>query len=209
MPVTRILRADGDPASALAYAGHPAVDAIEVDMWVHDGELFARRKTALSRLPGRPRAQDEPLDVRTLLGELAGRARLVLAVAEQRGDPAPEIARALHPLPDRSSIMLRCESREIVARLRAWLPDTDIAYSIGTERALRRHIADRISGDIEAGPLVLRHDLLHSRNEVEAARAWSGWVAAAGVDHTERARQLAAWHVDALSSRYLTVLVAV
>ena len=213
MAVTRILHAPaGDPGAALRYAGHPAVDAVEVDTWVRRQQptvMPARRLLGRVPLPARRLPDGAEPTLVDLLQVLEGRGDLVIALQPEGGDPAADVARALHRVPHHSTVRARCSEWEVADRLQAWLPEARVAYTVRTERELRRYITERMAGARDERPLFVHHSLLHSPQEVEAVRAWAGWVGAFAVDDTARARDLAVWRVDALSSSYLTVLVAV
>ena len=57
-------------------------------------------------------------------------------------------------------------------------------------------------------PVVVRHTLLHSAPELEALRRWAGYVGSWTVDDIGRARELADWGIDQLTSNELDVLRA-
>ena len=136
---------------------------------------------------------------------VGGGGGLVLDVRSWFGDPAPDVARALLLLPDRSHLAVTCESWQVADRLRAWLPDMSVAYSVRSERQLRRYLGGRMDGSIPETPVTVRHTLLHSPREVASLRRHAGAVTVWTVDDVDRAIELSAWGVDGLVSTRLTV----
>lgn len=210
MPVQRILHRAGNDLAVLPLSRHPAVDAIEADIWSVGGHLVAHHERPLGRLPfglsRRGVARLLPVPIEALL-EVVADAALVLDLRAWAGDPAPDLARTLSPL-DRSRLRVTCEDWRLADRVRAWLPDLDVAYSIRDERQLRAYLAGRDAGAIEPVPVVIRHTLLHTPDEVEALRLRAGDVGVWTVDDAARALELESWGVDRITSNRLTVLNA-
>lgn len=218
MPVTRILHGAGNIGvdrldSLRALARHPAVDAIEADMWLHGDDLHAHHERPLGPIPyvvgwGGLRRLRDALPLGAILDAAAGEAEVILDLRSWFADPAPETARALAEEHVRAGVRVTCEDWRIADRLRAWLPDIRIGYSIRTEAQLRSYIADRDAGRLLATPVAIRHTLLHTRDEVALLRARAGRVSAWTVDDVDRALALAAWGVDEITSNHVTVLNA-
>lgn len=210
----RILHRAGNFRELVAFLAHPAVDAIEADLWARSGRLLAHHPMAVPVLPlliDRSGIYREPADwvqLADLLAETSGAGALVIDLKSRLADPAPDLAHALLPLPDRSHLIATCESWAVAERLRAWLPDLSVAYSVRSERQLRRYVAGRLAGTIARIPITVRHTLLHRPEEVRLLRAHAGFVGAWTVDDVRRARALAAWGVDAITSNDLAVLEA-
>ncbi len=211
MPLQRILHRAGNDRALHALSRHPAVDAIEADVWSVGGRLVAHHERPLGRLPlglhRRGVARLLPVPFEALL-ELTEHASLVLDLRAWSGDPAPDVARLLEPL-DRSRMRVTCEDWHLAERVHAWLPDLDVAYSIRSEQQLRRYLAERDAGRILQMPVVIRHTLLHTPDEVEALRLRAGDVGVWTVDDAARALDLKAWGVDRLTSNRITVLNAI
>jgi hypothetical protein len=211
MPLQRILHRAGNDRALHALSHHPAVDAIEADIWSVGGHLVAHHERPLGRLPfglhRRGVARLLPVPIEALL-ELTEHAELVLDLRAWSGDPAPDLARLLEPL-DRSRMRVTCEDWHLAERVHAWLPDLDVAYSIRSEQQLRRYLAERDAERILQMPVVIRHTLLHTPDEVEALRLRAGDVGVWTVDDAARALDLKAWGVDRLTSNRITVLNAV
>ena len=211
MPLQRILHRAGNDLALHPLSRHPAVDAIEADIWSIGGHLVAQHERPLGRLPfglhrrGIRRLLPVPFEA---LLEVIADAALVLDLRAWGGDPAPDLARLLETL-DRSRLRVTCEDWHLANRVRAWLPDLDVAYSIRDERQLRAYLAGRDAGAIEPIPVVIRHTLLHTSDEVAALRLRAGDVGVWTVDDAARALDLKAWGVDRITSNRITVLNAV
>lgn len=214
MGVTRILHAAGNYRETLPLARLPEVDAIEADVWMRSGDVFVNHARPLGPIPytigsgGLRRNEDDRVDVVELLSAVEGCAQLVLDLRSWFGDPAPDVMRALHPLRDRSHLLVSCESWAIADRLRVWLPDLRVAYSIRSEGQLRRYVQGRIGGGLVESAVMVRHTLLRAATEVESLRRWATTVGVWTVDDVGRARQLVAWGVDSVTSNELGVLAA-
>lgn len=209
---TRVLHRAGNLRELLPLVGHPAVDAIEADVWVRSGKVVAHHERPLGPLPltisarGIRLEPQQPVDFAELLEAVNGRAELVLDLRSWLGDPAPDVARGLLELPDRSHLHVSCESWAIADRLRAWLPDQHVMYSVRTERQLRDYIAGRMAGTREPVSLMMRHTLIHGPIGLESIRARAESVGVWTVDDPQRARTLARWGVDLIVSNRLDIL---
>lgn len=214
MPVTRILHRGGNRRSTFATAAHPAVDALEADAWVHRDELFLHHDRPLGPLPimlRGPRPIRRPRDLTTLdelLSAVGDRVGLVLDLRSWFGDPAPDLARVLLDMPRRERVSVTCEAWPIADRLRAWLPDLTVGYSVRSARQLRSFERGRAAGTQAPTPVAIRHTLLRDAADVARVRAAAGHVTAWTVDDVDRAIELSAWGVDAIVSNRLTVLNA-
>lgn len=214
MGVTRILHAAGNFRETLPLAALPDVDAIEADIWMRAGDVFVNHARPLGPLPytlgshGIRRLDRDRVNVADLLEAVESCAQLVLDLRSWVGDPAPDIMRALHPVADRSHLIVSCESWAIADRLRVWMPDVRVAYSIRSEGQLRRYVQGRIGGGLVETAVMVRHSLLRSAAEVESLQRWAGTVGAWTVDDVARAHQLVAWGVQSITSNELAVLTA-
>ena len=210
----RVLHRAGNVRESLPLARRPEVDAIEADVWVRSGRLIAHHARPLGPLPltigarGIRREPRRPIDFAELLSAIEGSAELVVDLRSWLGDPAPDVARALLPLADRSRLRVTCESWAIADRLRAWVPDLRVAYSVRSEAQLRRYHVGQADGSLAPTDVAVRHTLLHSALEVESLRRWAAWIGVWTVGEAGRARELAAWGVDAVVSDDLAVLAA-
>ena len=231
MPVTRILHNAGNisvgqrtpestPQSAAAnidalrmLARHPAVDAIEADVWVHGGVLLAHHERPLGPLPfllgrgGFRRRSDAPL-LATIIESTAGQADLVIDLRSWLGDPVPDLARVLRNNEVRAHTRVTCEDWSIADQVQAWMPDVPVAYSIRSEAHLRAYLAGRDAGRLPETAVAIRHTLLHTPDEVALLRERAGRINAWTVDDTDRALELVSWGIDEITSNYVTVLNA-
>jgi len=212
MPLTRILHRAGNFQELLHLSRHPAVDAIEADIWVMNGRLFAHHQRPVGRFlfdnRGPALGVDRvPLEV--ILDAVQGHSDFVIDLRSWFGDPAPDLARTLAlQLDGFSHIHVTCEAWHIADRLREWLPGLNVAYSIRKPKQLRGFIRDVDAGRIRPTPVTVRHTLLRSPGVVEALRERAGRVGAWTVDDVERGLELKRWNVDAVVSNQLTVLNA-
>lgn len=212
MAPVRILHRAGNFHDLLHLSEHPSVDALEADIWVMNGRLFAHHERPIGRFllgnRGLALGVDRvPLEV--ILEAVQGHSEFVIDLRSWFGDPAPDLARTLAlQLDDFSHIHVTCEAWRIADRLREWLPGLNVAYSIRSEKQLRRFIRDVDDKRIRPTPVTVRHTLLRSRRVVQELRARAGQVGAWTVDDVERGLELSTWDVDAIVSNQLTVLNA-
>lgn len=213
----RILHRAGNLRDLLPLAEHPAVDAIEADIWVRGDRLVAHHDRPLGPLPftigrdGIHRESKDPVYLEEILaavGDLAPHTQLVLDLRSWLADPAPDLARELLRLAERSHVIVSCEAWANADRLSAWIPDLRVAYSIRSEPQLRRYVHEANTVDGEPRPIAIRHTLLHSAAEVRALRRRAGTVTAWTVDDVDRALDLLEWGVDGIVSNDVTVLNA-
>ena len=212
--VLRILQGAGNFRDTLLLARHEVVDGISADLWVRDGEAFVHHARRLGPLrytvsrAGIRRYDRDRIPVEVVLSAAEGRL-LVLDVRTESGDPAPEIARIVYPLHDRSRIVVACEERSLMDRLRAWQPDLPVAHALPTEGALRRYIQGRINGSLPPMPVIVPEALLHTPHELASLAARSASVGVRNVRTPARAAELAAWGADLIMAPTLDVLAAV
>lgn len=217
MPVTRILHRGGNSRDLLDSPAHLAVDAIEADVWVHDHRILVHHARPLRPLPisvgagGFRRIRRDGIRLPELSeAVLANDAELILDLRSYFGDPSPDVVRELLELPARSHISVSCESWWIGERLRAWLPDLEVLYSVRRERQLRAFLSR--SHELDGRPLpgvAVKHTLLHSPAEVEALRRRAERVTVWTIDDVDRALELISWGVDKVTSNHISVLNAI
>ena len=211
----RVLHRAGNLLESLPLAERHEVDAIEADVWVRSGILVAHHDRPVGPLPvtlgprGPHYSREERVNFEQLLSAVDGIAELIVDLRSWFGDPAPDVARALLPLPDRSNLRVTCESWTIADRLAAWLPDLRVAYSIRRESQLRRYALAQSRGELAPADVTVNHRLLRSRPEVESLRRWARWIGVWTVDEPDRVRELASWGVDAITSNSIEALAAI
>ena len=214
MPVTRILHRAGNLRTLFPLAHHPAIDAFEADVWVRGDRLVLHHDRPLGTLPlllgpWRIHGFTGPaVSLGELLESTAGHVALVLDLRSWFGDPAPDLARALMAIESHSRISVTCEDWSIADRLRGWLPDLRVGYSVRSAAQLRRYEAELRRGERPPTPIAIRHTLLAAPADVTRLRAAAGQVTAWTIDDVDRAIELAGWGVDAIVSNRLTVLNA-
>lgn len=212
MTTTRILHRAGNFRDMLHMAEHPAVDAIEADIWVMGGRLYAHHERPLGPLLiGRAgitrNSHRVPLEV--ILEAVAEKSDFVIDLRSWFGDPAPDLARTLMTtLHDFRHIHVTCESWIVSDRLREWLPALDVAYSIRSPKQLARYLAEVDTGRRQRTPVTVRATMLTSPALIEALKQRAGRVGAWTIDDVERAQELKDWGVDQLVSNRIDVLNA-
>lgn len=210
MRTTRILHRAGNFQELLHLASHPAVDAIEADVWVRNGRLWAHHERPVGRFLLNPRSvlgrHRVPLEV--ILEAVQDRCEFIVDLRSWFGDPGPDLARTLAlQLDDFSHIHVTCEDWRIADQLREWLPGLQVAYSVRSAAQLRRYVDGVDGGTIRPTPVTVRHTLLDP-DAVRHLRARAGVVGAWTVDDVDRALELKSWGVDQVVSNYLVVLNA-
>ena len=215
MPPTRILHRAGNDPELLHLASHPSVDAIEADIWASGGRFFAHHERPLGPLPlllgaGGLTGRGGRVSLEAILEAVRGRSGFVIDLRSWFGDPSADLARVLQQEPaGYAHIDVSCESWRIADRLRAWLPDLTVTYSIRDERQLRAFLTEATPGTGHPLPVTVRHTLLTTGGTVQALRARAGIVGAWTVDDVDRALELKSWGTDRIVSNYLTVLNAI
>ncbi len=217
MSLVRTLQRRGDLSTLTALVGHPTVDAISVEVEVRNARVVTASGRRRPRLP-LPRFASDRIGrsgERTALDELvrvvfaaSAETGLVLELGPSWADPAPDVAQRLLELPDHHGLTVSCDSWAVAERLRAWLPDLAVAYSIRQASALERFIDRSTSRGTEGISVSVREELIRSPADVRSLAAAAGSVAAWAVDDPDRGLDLAAWGIDAIGSNHLAVLNA-
>lgn len=211
------LRAPGGPPALIAHGGgnDPAVarraladgaDFLEVDLWVRRGRFEARHER---HLPGplpilyerwylRP-APRPVYRLEELLLACHGRAGVFLDLKNAPG-AAPRLVRRALAEPGGRDARVAASSTNwpLLRAVKAARPDLDLYYSVDTPAQfdLFRSVAER--DPLPAG-VSCRHSLLSERAIArfhEDGLAVVAWT----VDGAERARALARWGVDAITT---------
>jgi len=217
MPVLRILHRGGNLRQSLSLASHPAVDAIEADLWVRGDRLVAHHERPLGPLPfvlgsrGVRREDRNPVRLPEIVqaaGTTDSQTWVVLDLRSWLADPAPDLTRELLQLPSYEHVLVSCEVWAIADRLQAWVPDLRVAYSVRSEPQYRRFVEQGIEKGQQPVAVAIRESLLRSSEEVRALRRLASAVSVWTVDDVDRALELADWGVDAIASNHLAVLNA-
>lgn len=217
MSVFRILHGAGNIRDLLPLASHPAVDAIEADIWVRGETLVAHHDRPLGPLPftlgrkGVHREGNDPVcldEILQAIGAPTPHAQVLLDLRSWLADPAPDLARELLALDNVDHLAVSCEAWAVADRLRAWIPDLRVAYSVRYEPQFRRYMLEANLEDLPQRPVAIRHTLLHSAEEVRSLKERAGSVTAWTVDDVDRALELTEWGVTGIVSNDVTVLNA-
>lgn len=217
------LRAPGGPPALIAHGGgnDPAgvrraladgADFLEVDLWVRRGRFEARHER---HLPGplpvlyerwylRP-APRPVYRLEELLLACHGRAGVFLDLKNAPG-AAPELVRRALAEPGGRDARVAASSTNwpLLRAVKAARPDLDLYYSVDTPAQfdLFRSVAER--DPLPAG-VSCRHSLLSERAIArfhEDGLAVVAWT----VDGAERARALARWGVDAITTNRVAAM---
>ncbi|MEO8540432.1 MAG: glycerophosphodiester phosphodiesterase [bacterium] len=180
-------------------------DFLEVDLWLHDGNLEARHerrvrglpflveKWYLRRLPRSHYGLDE------LLAETADHGAGIFLDLKNGGPHAATLLRRVLARADRP--------RRVVASSQQWrtlraiaevLPDVDAFYSIDVAAKLELFFSIANHDDRPRG-VSCRHSLLSGRI-VESLHRRGLLVVAWTVDDLDRARELVSWGIDGLTT---------
>src|SRR5690606_26683431 len=193
------LHGAGNFRDLLPLASHPAVDALEADVWVRGDRLVAHHDRPLGPLPlmvgprGLRRRPAGPVRLDELLDAVDGYADLVVDLRSWFDDPASRLAHELMKVEERQHVAGTCEVWSRADRLREWLPDLRIGYSARNPGHFRRYLLERRSGRRARTSLAVRHSLLRSPEQIAALRREAGRVTAWTVDDVDRAVELVAW----------------
>lgn len=210
--VKRVLHSAGNYRDQHHLAKHFVVDALEADLWVRNGFLVAHHDRPLGPIPlmvnqsGLSFAPRSPLRLEELVSGVFRHSDLVLDIRSWFRDPVPDTARELLTIDDRSRLSITCESWSLADRLRAWIPDLMISYSLRSERQFREYVAGRIDGSIDGTAVTVRHTLLQSEVEVAALRSQAERISVWTVNDADRAIELVSWGIDEIVSDNLQVL---
>jgi hypothetical protein len=212
MPVTRILHRAANVRARHYLAAHPAVDVLEGDLWMRAGRLVAHHDRPLGPLPlllhkrGISRVARDLVTFEELATLMQSGTALMVDLRSWFRDPTVDAARELVPLDDRSRIAVTCESWPVADRLRAWMPDLRVVYSVRSQKQLDRYLAGRRDGSLAETAVSVRQTLLTSARQMQELQQLAGRVSAWTVDDIDRALELAGWGVDDLISNQLQVL---
>ncbi|MDP6604671.1 MAG: hypothetical protein QF664_00215 [Dehalococcoidia bacterium] len=212
MSATRILHRAANERTMHHLAAHPAVDVLEGDLWMRGGRLVAHHDRPLGALPlllhkrGFSRVPGDLVTFRDLATLMQSGATLMVDLRSWFRDPTVDAARELVPLDDRSRIGVSCEAWPVADRLRAWMPDLHVVYSVRSRQQLDRYLVGRHNGSLPETAISVRHTLLTSARQMQELQQVAGRVSAWTVDDIDRAIELVEWGVDALISNQLHVL---
>jgi glycerophosphoryl diester phosphodiesterase len=181
-------------------------DFVEVDLWVHHGRFEARHERAAYPLPFLfekwylRRVPHLPFGLAELLRETASRARIFLDL-KNGGDTAADLVR--RSLDEAGPGIHMAASSQDWRMLRAVgerAPEVDLFYSIDVTAKLNLFLSI-IERDLQPRGVSCEHNLL-SPQLIERLHQRRLSVVAWTVDDLDRARELASWGVDGITTHH-------
>ncbi len=202
---------NGSSQARAALAAQPAF--IEVDLWLHRGRLEARHER---RLPGPlpilyefwylTAAPHPPYRLEDLLRDCQRRAGLLLDLKNGLGKVPPILRQILETHGAGAEIIVSSQNWPLLRQVRTACPTLDLYYSIDTLDQFDLFQSVMLRDPLPAG-VSCRHTLLD--REIIAGFHDAGLaVAAWTVDGGERARELARWGVDAITTNRVEAIRA-
>jgi glycerophosphoryl diester phosphodiesterase len=194
----------GNSPTAASSAIDEGADLLEVDLWLHRDRLEARHERRLSFLPllyetwylKRPSSPHFGLPE---LIDLATRSNTGILLDLKGGNGAPPVLRQLLAgRADLPPIIVSSQSWACLRALHAEMPALRLLYSIDVSAGLDLFLAVAERDPLPRG-VSCRHSLL-TPAIVERLRRAGLLVVAWTVDDPARARELAAWGVDGITT---------
>jgi glycerophosphoryl diester phosphodiesterase len=190
------------PRIADAIAG--GADFLEVDLWVHKGRFEARHERAAYPLPllfekwyfRRP--PRTPFGLAELLREAAGRARVFLDLKNGDVEAARLVRRSLDEAGPGVQLTASAQQWRILRAVAREAPEIDLFYSIDVAAKLDLFFSV-IERDMTPKGVSCRQTLL-TEPLVERLHAKGLAVVAWTVDDVDRARTLASWGVEGITT---------
>ena len=208
-----IAHSAGNTASRARAAIAECADFLEVDLWVHRGRFEARHER---RLPARvplllerwyvTRPPRVPFGLAELLAESAGEAGVFLDLKNGGAVAAQLIRRSLRGHDGGARLVASSQSWSLLREVKAICPGVDVYYSVDAPAQLDLLFSVMTHDRAPAGASC-RHSLL-SEEVVEDLHAAGLSIVAWTVDDPQRARTLARWGVDALTTQRAAALRA-
>ncbi len=214
-------RPSGAPPALIAHTGGNSLaqaqraiadgaDVVEIDLFLHRGGFEARHARSLYPLPvwvdgvrpGRPARRR--FGLADLLATAAGRAEVLLDLKSRSSRIPPLVRAAIDDAPDRNEVAASSQIWNALRRLAIPCPDVDMYYSIDVRAQLDLFLSVMDRDQLPAG-VSCRHSHLTPaliRRLKERELVVVAWT----VDDTERARELASWGVDAITTHKVVEL---
>ncbi len=200
----------GNSADLARAALAEMADFLEVDLWVHGNRLEARHERAaypipllvekwyLRRPPRRPFSLDE------LVATVAPRAGIFFDLKNGGVDVARMVREAMDAASEPPRVAASAQQWELLRALRRACPEIECFYSVDVMAKLQlfRSVADR---DLVPTGISCRHTLL-SQGLVEELHMRGLSVVAWTVDDVDRAKELALWGVDGITTHHVALL---
>lgn len=193
----------GNSPARVASATEEGADFLEVDLWLHDGRLEARHERAVYPFPllfeqwylrWAPRM---PFGLPDLL-KAAGRTRMFLDLKSGDEECARLIRRAIDDAADSPRMAASAQQWRFLRALHTIVPEVETFYSIDVQAKLDLFLSVH-ERDRQPKGVSCRHSLL-TAEVVQRLHERGLCVVAWTVDDVERAKVLAAWGVDAITT---------
>jgi glycerophosphoryl diester phosphodiesterase len=177
-------------------------DFVEVDLWVHHGQFESRHERALYPLPilfekWYLKRRSPAFDLALALDQLAGRAWLFLDLKNGGEAVVPLVAEALRRFPA-MPIAASGSDWGMLRALSDRVPNVDVFYSMAVIERLDLFYSV-VGRDARPIGVSCRAELL-TRDVVDELHEMGIRVIAWTVDQVDRARRLANWGVDAITT---------
>ena len=201
-----IAHSAGNTAARVRTAIAACADFLEVDLWVHRGHFEARHER---RLPARvplllerwyvARPPRVPFGLAELLAEAASESGVFLDLKNGGAATPRLIRRSLAGHEGESRLVASSQSWSLLRAVKAASPEVDVYYSVDVPAQLDLLVSVMDGDPVPAGASC-RHSLL-SPELVRELHAAGLAVVAWTVDDPRRAKTLAGWGVDAITTR--------
>jgi glycerophosphoryl diester phosphodiesterase len=207
-----IAHAAGNSADAVERAIAAGADAVEADLYAQRDHFEVRHERSLFPLPvlverwyvrRRPR---RPMRLVNLLDLVGGRCAVLLDLKSGGPRSAHILERVLREAPDGTDLAVSSQFWYMVRAVNAAHTSIPALYSIDVRAKLDlfMSVAER---DRQAAGVSIRHTLL-DRPTAETLQERGMIVAAWTVDDVDRARELAEWGVDAITTNRIEDAIA-
>jgi glycerophosphoryl diester phosphodiesterase len=200
----------GNSVQRIREAVEAGTDFVEVDLWVHGGRFEARHERAAYPLPvwfekwylrRRPRT---PFGLADLLQEAEGHTRVFLDLKNGDHEAAALVRRAFDEGGPGVALAASGQQWGILRALAGAAPEVDLFYSIDATAKLDLFLSV-IDRDVAPRGVSCRHTLL-TEPLVQRLHERGLAVVAWTVDTAERARELASWGVEGITTHQVAAL---
>lgn len=205
-----IAHAAGNSARRAGEAIAARADFVEVDLWVRNGRFEARHERDIYPIPILYEkwylrfAPRKPFGLADLIRETNGDADLFLDLKNGASAAARLVRRSLDDAGLAVRVVASSQQWATLRAAREIIPEVDTFYSIDVLAKLDLFFSI-IERDVHPRGVSCRERLLTERI-VERLHALGLLVVAWTVDDADRARELAAWGVDGLTTHRVTEL---
>lgn len=204
-----IAHGGGNGIELVQAAIEAGADFLEVDLWVHRGRFEARHERAAYPLPFLfekwylRRLPRKPFGLAELLRASAGRSRIFLDLKNGGVVAARLVRRSLDEAGPGVRLAASSQDWWLLRSVGELSPEVELFYSIDVRAKLDLFLSV-IERDLHPRGVSCRHDLL-SAELVQLLHEHGLSVVAWTVDDLERARVLAAWGVDGITTHRIAL----